>query len=580
MVETTVPTTANTPTDSTAEELLDGSGGRRWRIAATPDLAPFAGAAWPRLVSLLLPRRGIAALDQAQAHFAEPAELTDPALMPNLDVAVDRLAAACGAGETVAVFGDFDVDGITSTAILTEGLRALGAHPLPYIPHRFSEGYGPNSGAIRELHGQGATLLVTADCGTSSVAEIADANELGMQVIVIDHHTVPEVVPDALAIVNPKVADSQYGSEPAAVGVAYKVIHDLYDQIGVPYDAEPHRALVALGTVCDLAPMIAENRDLVRLGMRSLAQSTRPGLLALAEVARADLTDVDAEMCGWVLGPRLNAAGRMDHGRIALDLLLAESADEAAPLAEQLEQLNRERREQTTAATELADELVAEQGDDVALSFVASEEISAGIVGLVASRLADQHHRPAIVMQLLGDEGRASCRSIDGFDITALLRRNADLLLKFGGHRAAAGFSIDASRLDEVRAALTADAAERLDQSSLVPTIEVDAELPLNEINGELLQWLIKLGPHGIGNPVPRFLARGVEVQGNRAVGADRSHLQFTAKQGRVPWRVIAFGNAEHAVLDGERADIVYSFKRDDFRGSLQLEVLDLRPAR
>lgn len=559
--------------------VLDGSGGRRWRVRAPSELAAFEGAQWPPLISLLLSQRGVRSLAEAEAHFADPRELTDPALMPNLDIAVERLGRACRSGETVAILGDFDVDGITATTVLVEGLRALGARPLPYIPHRFTEGYGPNVEAVRRLHRDGASLLVTADCGTSSVLEISVANELGMEVIVIDHHSVPEQLPDALALVNPKLSGSEYGSEPAAVGVAYKVIHDLHDQLGASYDPEPHRALVALGTVCDLAPMQSENRDLVRLGMRSLARSQRPGLQALAAVAGADLRDVDPDMCGWVLGPRLNAAGRMDHGRIALDLLLAPSEAEARPLAEQLERLNHERREQTAAAVDLCDELLSEADREAPLIFVASEQISAGIVGLVASRLVDRHNRPAIAMQLLGDEGRASCRSIDGFDITALLRRNGGLLRKFGGHRAAAGFSIDAGRLDEVRAALIADAGERLDTASLVPTIEIDAELPLHQVNGDLLRWLLQLGPHGIGNPVPVFLARGVQVEGSRAVGADRSHLQFTVRAGRVSWRAISFGNAEHAVAGGEAADIVYRFRRDGLRGTLQLEVEDLRPA-
>ena len=211
--------------------------------------------------------------------------------------------------------------------------------------------------------------------------------------------------------------------------------------------------------------------------------------------------------------------------------------------------------------------------------FVAAAEISSGIVGLVASRLVDQHHRPAIVMQLDGDEGRASCRSIDGFDITALLRRNGGLLRKFGGHRAAAGFSIDVGRLDEVRAALIADAAERLDTRSLVSTVEIDAELPLESVNGDLLRWLHQLGPHGIGNPTPTFLAHGVQIEQSQAVGSSGDHLQFSLREGRVMWRAISFGNAEHAVPDGASADIVYTFRRDNMRGTLQLEVLDLRPA-
>ena len=558
-------------------------------MAAPPELAAFSGAEWPPLISLLLAHRGVRGLAEAHDYLGEPGELTDPSLMPNLDTAVERLEEACRAAETVAVFGDFDVDGLTSTTILVEGLRELGTHPLPYVPDRFSEGYGPNVGAVRTLHGRGATLLVTADCGTSAVEEVDLANELGMDVIVIDHHTEPAALPEALALVNPKLGGSQYGSEPAAVGVAHKVVHDLYDRFGRDYATGEHHALVALGTVCDLAPLLAENRDLVRIGLRALARTKRPGLRALAEAAKVDLADADPEMCGWTLGPRLNAAGRMTHARTALELLLTDSEDEARRLAEELEGLNRRRREETVAALERAEELLTPEQRAAPLLIVADPQISQGIVGLVAARLVEGYYRPAIAMQLVEEPaggpglrrmvGRASCRSIPAFDITALLRRHDDLFLRYGGHRAAAGFTIEAARLPEARERLVADAAEHLSADDLTPTLEVEAELPLHAVNGELLRWLSRLGPHGQGNRTPTFLARGVRILDGRAVGHDQSHLQFTLKEGRVTWRAIAFRNAANAVPDGELADIVYTFSKDNLRGTLQLEVLDLRPA-
>lgn len=544
-----------------------------------PDLSPFADAEWPRLISVLLANRSVRSLDEAIAYLGEPGELTDPALMPDLERAVERLGQACAEGETVAILGDFDVDGLTSTTILHEGLRELGAQPLPYIPDRFTEGYGPNVQAVRSLHARGASVLVTADCGTSALREVELANELGMDVIIIDHHTVPEQLPDAFALVNPKLHGSQYGSEPAAVGVAHKVVDHLYQQAGHGGSPEEHRALVALGTVCDLAPMLDENRDLVRIGLRALARSQRPGLRALAEAAKVRLAEADPEMCGWQLGPRLNAAGRMAHAGTALALLLTSDEDEAHRLATELDRLNRERREDTVAALELAEGLLTAEQRAAPLLIVASEEISSGIVGLVAGRLVEAHHRPAIAIQIADGEGRASCRSIDAFDITALLRRHDDLFLRYGGHRAAAGFSIEASRLPELRERLVADATEQLGDEDLTPTIDVEVELPLTAVNGDLLRHLQQLGPHGIGNPTPRFLARSVRILGSRVVGQDRSHLQFTLKAGRVTWRAIAFGLAEHAVADGEAADIVYTFSKDNFRGTLQLEVLDLRPA-
>lgn len=577
MTTTTAP--SGTAPEATPDRLLEGSGGKRWRVRGTPDLSAFAGAPWPPLVSALLAHRAVRSVEEGQAYLGAPGDLIDPALMPNLEIAVTRLAEACRGGEHVAVFGDFDVDGITATTILTEGLSALGALPLPYIPDRFTEGYGPNVGAIRTLHERGATVLVTADCGTSAVREVAAANELGMDVIVIDHHTVPEELPDALAIVNPKLVHSEYGSEPAACGVAYKVVHDLYDRMGREYDPEPHRALVALGTVCDLAPMLSENRDLVRLGMQGLARSQRPGLRALASSSGIDLADIDPDVCGWVLGPRLNAAGRMEHAHIALELMMTASESEAQALAGRLTALNDRRKDETTAACELAASMLTPEQQQAALVMVASPDISSGIVGLVASRLVEQFRRPAIVMQIDGDEARASCRSLPQFDITALLRRHSELFKRFGGHRAAAGFTIEASRLEEVRAILLADAAEHLDTSDLVPTIEVDAELALASVNSEVLKWLQRVGPHGIGNPTPTFLAPAVTILGTRLVGKDGAHLQFKLREGRVTWNAIAFRASESALPDGASADLVYTFRRDNLRGTLQLEVLDLRPA-
>jgi single-stranded-DNA-specific exonuclease len=570
-------------TAAAGARVSQGSNGRVWRLLPDPDLDGFAdaGDGLPPLIQRLLARRSVRTTEEARRYLGSPGELTDARLMPNLDVAVDRLARACRDGETVAVFGDFDVDGVTSTTLLTEGLRELGAMPIPYIPDRFTEGYGPNVDAVRQLADRGATVLVTADCGSSSVTEVAEANSLGMEVIVIDHHTVPEELPAALALVNPKLTDSEYGSEPAAVGVAYKVMHDLYEQMGRPYDPNPHRALVALGTVCDLAPIVAENRDLVRLGLKAMRQTRRPGLLALAKVAGVDLAQANADTFGWVLGPRLNAAGRMSHARLALELMLTEDESEAARLAQQLDGLNRERRETTQQALADLGELLSAADLAAPLIVAASSSISSGIVGLAAARLVSDHHRPAIVMRVDENEAHGSCRSIPAFDVTALLRRHSDLFRRFGGHRAAAGFSLDTARVPELRERLIADAAERIRPEDLVAAIEIEVELSLGGVDRRMIQWLGLLGPHGIGNPTPVFLAQGVEVVQSRAVGADGSHLQLVLRKGAISWRGISFGNAEWAVPTGQLADVVYAFKRDDFRGdgALQLEVLDLRPA-
>jgi len=576
----------NESTDETAPfagTVSHGSGGRLWRLQPEPDLSGFvdAGPGLPPLMRRLLARRGVQTTEDARRYLGNPGELTDPRLMPNLEVAVQRLAAACRNGETVAVYGDFDVDGVTSTTILTEGLRELGARPLPYIPDRFREGYGPNVGAVRQLADRGATLLVTADCGTSSVTEVAEANSVGMEVIVIDHHMAPDELPAALALVNPKLTDSKYGSEPAAVGVAYKVVHYLFDHFGRAYDADSHRALVALGTVCDLAPMVAENRDLVRLGLEAIKSTSRPGLKALATVSNVNLGTASVDTFGWVLGPRLNAAGRMLHAQVALDLMLSEDDQEAEQLAQQLDELNRERREDTQTAISDVHDRLSDADLEAALIVAASPTISSGIIGLAASRLVEQHHRPAIVMQVDDREARGSCRSLPSFDITALLRRHDDLFLRFGGHRAAAGFSLEAARVPELKQRLIEDATRVIDPEDLVPAFEIEEELSLEVVDRRMIQWLGLLGPHGIGNPMPVFMARDIAVVKSRAVGKEGEHLQLMLRDGAIAWRAISFRNADAAVPEGASADIVYTFKRDDFRGdgALQLEVLDLRPA-
>ena len=560
--------------------VVRGSGGRLWRLPGAIDLSPLDGAPWPRLLSRLLLQRGVDSLEEARALLDAPARPARPADLSQIEIAVARLARACEAGERVAVFGDFDVDGVTATAILVETLTALGARPLPYLPHRIREGHGPNAQAIRELSRRGARLLVTADCGTSAVDEVAQAGALGMETVILDHHAAPPELPAALAIVNPRLDEELRGAEPAACGIAYAVSHRLHERLGAPYDPEPHLELAALGTICDLAPVLGANRDLVRAGLAALGRSARPGLRALAAAAGASLEDASADLCGWVLGPRLNAAGRMEHAQIALDLLLAPDAQAAEPLARRLEELNARRREETEASREHLGELLREDERSAPLLIAASPAIAAGAAGPLAARLVDAHGRPAIVIPLSDGAGRASCRSIPGFDITELLGRHADLFLGYGGHRAAAGFSIEERRLPELRRRLVADAAERLDAAMLHPTIEVDAGLPLDDVSPELLRWLTRLAPHGVGNPVPTFVAPGVLIASARTVGRAGSHLRLTARAGGSSWRAIAFERAEHGVPAGARADLVYRFRRDRRGDELELEVLDLRPSR
>jgi single-stranded-DNA-specific exonuclease len=529
------------------------------------------------MVGRLLALRGITDSDTARRFVEPPGATPSAAALPAIDIAIDRLMRACSSGEHVALFGDFDVDGVTSVAQMTQALRALGAVPMPYIPDRFSEGYGLNTAAIESLHRDGATLLVTLDCGTSSVDEVARARELGVDVIIVDHHTVPPVLPDALALVNPKLASADSGglTELATAGLAFHLARALHEAAEKPFDESAYLDAAALGTVCDMAPLADENRRLVRVGLPVIARTKRPGLRALMEISRVDGGNITADDIGYRLGPRLNAAGRIAHAKLALELLLTEDVERGRELALQLDALNRDRQERTSQAVALATRLL-EDREIAPLVMVGHADFSSGVVGLIASKLVTLYGRPAVVFEKGDEFSRASCRSIDEFHITDALRARPDLFVRFGGHRAAAGFTCETARLDEVRAHLEQHAARELAGRELAPVLEIDAQMPLKELRGEEIRWLMKLGPFGIGNPVPTFLARNVTVVDTRVVGNGTRHLKLKLRDGQTTWPAMAFDMGDAIVEPGDRIDAVYTLEpRAD--GTLDIRIEDLR---
>ncbi|MEX2081759.1 MAG: DHH family phosphoesterase, partial [Dehalococcoidia bacterium] len=366
-----------------------GSPRARWRLR-DPEARLKGIGNFPPIVAAVLAARGITTRAQADLFYKpELAPDHDPLLLPGMHEAIARTRKAISERETIALFGDFDVDGVTSVAILTLGLGALGAITTPYIPDRFSEGYGLNIGAVSRLRERGAGLLITADCGISSVLEVDHANRLGLDVIILDHHTVPEQMPAALATVNPKRLDSPYPfDELAAVGVAYRFLQVLYEDMGRGLPSEDYLDLVALGTVVDVEPLTDENRSIVAAGLGRMRRGLRPGLEALAHVSGVRPEAFTSETLGFALGPRMNAAGRLKHADLALELMLAPDLASAGPLAAELDLLNRSRQQQTEAACLLAEELLGAADDP--LIMVGSDQISAGIVGLVAARLAER----------------------------------------------------------------------------------------------------------------------------------------------------------------------------------------------
>lgn len=550
----------------------------RWR------LRPWVGAAptgpWPPLIGRLLAVRGLAAPAEAQTFLDGARPLPDARALPGFEAAADRLRLAVRQGERIGLFGDFDVDGVTAVAILADAIRGLGSDVVTYLPDRFREGYGLNVGAVDALARLGVTLLVALDCGTSAPREIQHARSLGMDVLVLDHHSAPPDLPDAV-VVNPRLPSYENGplADLASAGLAFLLARALHDRLGGPFEADRYLELVALGTICDVAPLSGPNRTLVQQGLAALRKTERPGLRALVECSRLDPARIDADALGYVLGPRLNAAGRIKHAGAALELLLTHDPARAARLATQLGELNSERQRRTAEAVELAGSLLAQT--DAPLLMVGHESFSSGIVGLVAARLTEAAYRPAIVYERGEEESRASCRSIPEFDITAALRTCQDLLVRFGGHRQAAGFTVKNRNLEPLRRRLVAEAARRLDGLDLRPPIDIDLEIPLRAIRGEEIRWLERLAPHGNGNPLPTFLSRGVLVADSRAIGNGEEHLLLKLRDGALVWPAVAFRRALSAeVAPGSRIDVVFSIGADRFvQDGLRLTVHDLRPA-
>lgn len=565
-------------------ERTDSYRGRRWVIPEPGDLEPIQDTPYPDWLTKLLRRRGVRDAAAARAFlFDDPPPPPDAHRLPGVEEALDRIEHAVRRGEVIAVFGDFDVDGVTATAILTEALRTVGGQVEPYIPDRFQEGYGLNREALTELRrDRGVTLVITADLGITAIPEVEFAGELGQDVIIVDHHSVPSETPDACATVNPKLPDSEYGfDELSTGGLAYRLAPLILERFGRSVDPAHWLDLATLSTVADVVPLQAENRALVRDGLVAIRETTRPGLRALLEVAGLWESELDTDSIAFGIAPRINAAGRLAHARRAFEVLTETEPDRAREGAEELDRLNLQRRQLTADAMERAARALEAQGDtgDAPLTFVQDPEISAGIVGLVAGRLAEDRHRPAVVCEAGPETARASCRSIPEFDIAQALRDRGALFVKHGGHAMAAGFTARTADLPAIQSALTDLAAERLANVALHPRVEVDGQVPLDRLAGSQIAWLERLAPFGAGNPAPTFASTGLHVVEARRVGADASHLKLRLRAGERVWAAIAFRQGGAPVQSGDRVDAVWTLKRNGAYNSLELEIHDLAPA-
>lgn len=562
---------------------------KRWQIAPPAPATFFERLpAIPPLIAQILYNRGIVETDAVAAFLNCSLNDDSPFQMQGMETAVRLVRQTVQRGDLIVVYGDYDVDGVTACAILIQTLRALGGQVTPYIPNREDEGYGLNKDAITMLSEDGARLLITVDCGIRSLDEVAWARRQGMQVVVTDHHHLGDALPPADAVLNPRRPDCEYPfKDLAGVGVAYKLAQALLRvnrQSPLPttresLDETDLLDLVALGTVADMVPLLGENHALVAKGVDSINAARRPGVNALMTVAGAEAGQVTTNTIGFVLAPRLNAAGRLSEAMTALDLLLAPDMASAMPLAQELDALNQERRTLTTDVQDRARALIMETGETPPLLFAASADFPHGVVGLAASRLLDEFYRPAIVVSIEDEWSKGSARSIPEFHITQALDAVADMLLRHGGHAAAAGFTVRTERLAELKARLLALAREQLAGLTLAPTCQVDVEVPLDMLSWDLYREMEKLQPFGYGNPTPVFVSRKARVRSARAVGAEGRHLKLflSDQQGRT-WDAIAFRQGEWINRLPDLIDLVYVLKINEWNGrvNLQLDVHDI----
>jgi len=562
---------------------------RRWRLSAPPaevvDRLQAEAGVSPLLGRLLANRRladpaGVGAF--LTPRLAE--HLRSPMLFRDMGRAADRVTRAVAAGERIGIYGDYDVDGVSGSALLVRFLRALGAEPLLHIPHRLREGYGLNAAGVQKLAEAGARVMVTVDCGGASHHEIELATRLGMDVIVCDHHQVSGTPLAAHAVINPIEPDAGFPfSGLCAAGVAFYLAMGvrmrLRERGGPVPDLRRYLDLVALGTIADMVPVVEENRVLVKAGLRELAGSTHPGIAALRRVSGA--SQVSAGVVGFRLAPRLNAGGRLDDATRSVALLTTDDADLADRLAAGLDEENRARQ---TIEREMVDEAIrcVEASGPIGARrsiVIASPAFHPGVVGIVASRLVERYYRPTVLIAAeAGGVGRGSGRSITGLNLYDALAACRDCLERFGGHRMAAGLSIKLDRVPELRERLEVAVAARTQPEDFVPQTTIDAELSLRALDAACFADLERLEPYGMGNPEPIFLTRDVRVRDSRVVGETHLKLFLEHEGRRVP--AIGFGMARASVASGDRLDVLFSPMMSEWNGSeyTELRIRDLRP--
>ncbi len=569
---------------------------KEWRIEPHWPGCQQAASDWrvTPLLAQILYNRGIRDPRQAKTFLAPKlAELHEPSLLPGAEAAAEHIAKAVKDGRKITIYGDYDVDGITGSAILWHVLTLGHANVDLYVPHRIEEGYGLNIQALEKLRADGTDLVVSVDCGITAVEAAQRAREIGLDLIVTDHHTPQEQLPDCCAVVHPTATGDSPNHDLCGAGVAFKLAWMVAQKLSHASKVTPEfrefllnaTGLAALGTIADVVPLTGENRVIARFGLSRLPDSTLPGVQALIESAGLTGETIDSYAVGFKLGPRINAAGRMGHARLAVELLTRADADRAREIALYLEEQNRARRSLEKKITAQAIEMVRHarmDRDGSRAITLACESWHAGVIGIVASRLVEEFHRPVVMISLSNGEGQGSARSIRHFELNLALQECREHLLSYGGHAMAAGLKIDSGKVEPFREAFAAYANNRLTAADLIPKLRIDAQIALGELTEPTVRTLLDLGPFGAGNASPRFATDWLDVEGEpRAVGAGGDHLQFALREDRFMKKAIGFGLAKHlqALRDSRRCRVAFEPIINSFKGrrSVELQVADIQ---
>ena len=554
----------------------------RWKILPRVPDEYLNASGFSPLIAQLIYNRGVKPEEIDTFLSADHRLEGNPFLLPDISQAISRIYKAVLEREKIAVYGDFDVDGVTATVIIIEGLSRLGAEVIPYIPDRIDEGHGVKLSALEKLQAHGVSLVITVDCGVTDVVEVKRAREMGIDMIITDHHIPLRNLPQAIAIVDPKRKDSVYPyPDLAGAGVAFKVLQALFHKDSREKWISRLMDLVVLATVTDLVPLVGENRYLVKEGLRELNKSSRVGIQEMIKLTRLKLGELDAEDISWVLGPRLNAAGRMNNASSSYQLLTTQSSEESHLLALELEEKNAERQKLTSEVLSQAREKLTPKLH-LPVLIDADESYSVRVIGLVAGRLADEFYRPAIIINVGPELCQGSCRSIPEFDFTVVLEECHNLLVAFGGHPLAAGFTVARQNLAQLQERITTLATEQLAHLELRPEIVIDADVPLSILTGDTFNIIQKLSPFGRGNPQPTFLTRQVEVVECRNFGKQGAWLRLKLKQGNITWQAVDFKSRKSKKEVPSHIDIVYNLEKSRWNGEqvISLNLLDFAPAK